>query len=144
MKQTLKNLFLRKKSKNKLTIEEEYLAKYKDLVNQETIMRLIEEYLSQDIIYEPIRNKLTQVEQEELYMQIDDSDFLSHQEKAETFMGLMMVLDGSFPEPKILSYMKKVFGKEFVEKIEEKKNDFKVEIAVKKLIRFVKKNIKNK
>lgn len=142
MKRTLKNLFSRKKSEDKLTIEEEYLAKYKDLVNQETIMRLIEEYLSQDIIYEPIRNKLTQVEQEELYMQIDNSDFLSHQEKVETFMGLMMVLDGSFPEPKILSNMKKVFGKEFVEAIEETKKDLKKEIAVKKLIRFVKEKYK--
>ncbi len=97
MKRTLKNLFSRKKSEDKLTIEEEYLAKYKDLVNQETIMRLIEEYLSQDIIYEPIRNKLTQIDQEELYMQIDNSDFLSRQEKFETVIGLMMVLDGSFP-----------------------------------------------
>jgi len=75
-------------------------------------------------------------------MQIDKSDVLSSQEKLETVIGLMMVLDGSFPEPKILSSMKKVFSKEFVEAIEEKKNDFKGEIAVKKLIRFVKEKYK--
>jgi len=142
MKQTLKNLFSRKKSEDEPIIETKYFEKYKGLVNQETIMHLIEEYKSQDIIFEPIRNKLTQVEQGELYMQIDNSDFLSHQEKAETIIGLMMVLDGSFPEPKILSYMKKVFGKKFVEIIEEKKKDFKKEIAVKKLIKFVKEKYK--
>jgi len=125
MKQTLKNLFSRKKSEDKPIIEEKYFVKYRDLINQETFIRLLDEYKSQRIVYEPVRNKLTQVEQEELYMQIDNSDFFSPQEKFETVIGLMMVLDGSCPEPRILSYLKKVFGKEFVETIEKKKEKFK-------------------
>jgi hypothetical protein len=142
MKQIKRNLFSRKKSEDEPVIEGKYFAKYKDLLDQEIIMRLKEEYISQKVIFEPIRDQLTREEQDELYMQIDKSDVLSSQEKLETVIGLMMVLDGSFPEPKILSSMKKVFSKEFVEAIEEKKNDFKGEIAVKKLIRFVKEKYK--
>ena len=50
----------------------------------------------------------------------------------------MMVLDGSFPEPPIVSLLEKVFGKEFMEEIEKKREEFKTDIAVKKLIRFIK------
>lgn len=115
----------RKKSEDKPIIEGKYFAKYKDLLNQEPIIRVKEEYLSQKIIYKPIRNILTEAEQDELYMQIDNSDFLSRQEKFEAIIGLMMVLDGSFPEPKILSNLQKVFGNKFVETIEEKKKSLK-------------------
>jgi len=37
-----------------------------------------------------------------------------------------------------MSHLETVFGKEFVETIENKREEFKNDIAVKKLIRFVK------
>ena len=138
MFQFFKNLFSRKESEDETVVETKYFQKYKNLVDWDDITYLIEEYKSGDIIFEPIRNKLTEQEQENLYEQIDRSKILSSQEKLEAIIGLMMVLDGSFPEPPIVSLLEKVFGKEFMEEIEKKREKFKNDIAVKKLIRFVK------
>jgi hypothetical protein len=138
MFQFFKNLFQKKRLKDKIVIEEKYFEKYKDLLNKESVQRLLDEYKSGDIIFEPIRNKVTEAEQEDLYMRLDQSNFLSPQEKIETVIGLMMVLDGSFPEPQIVSRLGKVFGKEFIEVIERKRDEFKTEISVKKVIRFIK------
>ena len=49
-----------------------------------------------------------------------------------------MILDGWFPETYITSHLEKVFGKEFLETIQKKREEFKKVIAVKKLIKFVK------
>ena len=138
MLQFLKGIFFRKKLDAKSMVEAKYFEKYRDLVNQEAVQQLLEEYKSGDIIFEPPRSQLTQVEQEELYARIDKSNLLSSQEKFETIIGLMMILDGSFPEAAIVSHLEKVFGKEFVGTIETKRDEFKTDIAVKKLIRFVK------
>lgn len=138
MFQFFKNLFLRKKSEDETVVETKYFQKYKNLVDWNNIAHLIEEYKSGDIIFEPIRNKLTEQTQKNLYEQIDKSEILSSQEKFEAIIGLMMVLDGSFPEPPIVPLLEKVFGKEFMEEIEKKREGFKTDIAVKKLIRFVK------
>lgn len=73
-----------------------------------------------------------------MYKKIDNADILSNQEKIEAIMGLMMILDGSFPEAYIISHLEKVFGKEFLETIEKKREEFRNDIAVKKLIKFVK------
>lgn len=134
----LKNLFSRKKSEDKPVVEAKYFEKYKHIVDQKVFSQLIEEYKSGDIVFEPIRKELTEVDQENLYNQIDKSGVLSTQEKFEAIIGLMMILDGSFPETYIISHLKKVFGKEFVETVEKKREEFKSDIAVKKLIRFVK------
>lgn len=133
-----KNLFLGVNLKDKPVIEEKYFEKYKDLINLETVQQLIYEYKFGDIIFEPIRSKLTEADQEELYERIDKSNFLSHQEKIETIIGLMMILDGSFPKQSIARRLGKVLGKEFMETIEKKRDESKNDIAVKKLIRFIK------
>ena len=126
------------KLEDKPVIEKKYFEKYRDMLNHQDVLRLIEEYKTGDIVFEPIRNKLTEAEQEDLYIRIDKSDFLSPQEKIETIIGLMIILDGSFPEAPIVSRLGKVLGKEFMETIEKNHDELKADIAVKKLIRFIK------
>jgi len=138
MLQFFRNLFSRKTFDDKSVVETKYFEKYRETLNQASVQQLLEEYKSGDIIFEPIRNQITQTDQEELYAKIDKSNFLSPQERIETIIGLMMILDGSFPEPPIVSHLEKIFGKEFMETIERKRDEFKTVIAVKKLIRFVK------
>lgn len=138
MFQFFRNLFSRKTFDDKSVVETKYFEKYRETLNQVSVQQLLEEYKSGDIIFEPIRNQLTQPDQEELYAKIDKSNFLSPQERIETIIGLMMILDGSFPEPPIVSRLEEIFGKEFTETIERKRDEFKTDIAVKKLIRFVK------
>lgn len=138
MFQFFRNLFSRKTFDDKSVVETKYFEKYRETLNQVSVQQLLEEYKSGDIIFEPIRNQLTQPDQEELYAKIDKSNFLSPQERIETIIGLMMILDGSFPESPIVSRLEQIFGKEFTETIERKRDEFKTDIAVKKLIRFVK------
>ena len=126
------------KLEDKPVIEKKYFEKYRNMLNHQDVLRLIEEYKTGDIVFEPIRNKLTEAEQEDLYIRIDKSDFLSPQEKIETIIGLMIILDDSFPEAPIVSRLGKVLGKEFMETIEKKCDELKADIAVKKLIRFIK------
>lgn len=129
-----KTLFLQ----DKQVIETKYFEEYQDVINQDSVLQMLEEYKSGNIIFEPIRNQLPEAAQEDLYKQIDTAESLSRQEKFETIIGLMMILDGSFPEPPIISRLEKVFGKEFVKSIEAKREEFKTQIAIKKLTRFVK------
>ena len=138
MLRLLRNIFSRRESKERAVIEAKYLGKYKQLIDQKIFFQLIQEYRTGDIIFEPIRKRISELDQENLYEQIDKSETLSHQEKFEAIMGLMMVLDGSFPETYIMSHLETIFGKEFVETIENKREEFKNDIAVKKLVRFVK------
>lgn len=128
-----KKLFL----KDKFIIEARYFEKYKNQINQKSVLKILEEYKSGDVIFEPIRNQITGKDQEDLYKQIDESNALSPQEKIETIIGLMMILDGLFPKPSTTSRLKKVFGKEFLKAIQEKQKEFKKEISVKKLREFV-------
>ena len=39
----------------------------------------------------------------------------------------MMILDGLFPEPRVVSKLEKVFGKEFMETIKESQDKFKAD-----------------
>jgi hypothetical protein len=132
----LRNIFL--KQNERPTIEVKYFVKYKNAINKEIITQLLEKYKSGDIIFEPIREKLTEKEQEDLYAEIDKSDLLSSEEKIETIISLMSILDGIFPEPNMIFSLEKVFGKEFMEAIEKKRDEFKTDIAIKKLVKFVK------
>jgi len=138
MLQFFKKLFSRKKLDDKPIIEKKYFEKYKNMLDQSDVLQLIEDYRTGDIIFEPIRNKLTDAVQEDLYIRIDKSNYLSPKEKIEAIIGLMMILDGSFPEAPIVSRLGNVLGKEFMKTVEEKKDEFKTDIAVKKLIRFIK------
>lgn len=138
MFQFFKKLFSIKKMEDKPVIEKKYFEKYRNMLNQQNVLQLIEEYKTGDIVFEPVRKKLTEAEQEDLYTRIDQSNFLSPQEKIETIIGLMMILDGSFPEAPIVSRLGKVLGEEFMETIEKKRDELKADIAVKKLIRFIK------
>lgn len=134
MSNFLKNIFSRNKPKgDKDFIELKYLEKYKDTVGWEHILFMLEEYKLADIIFEPIRKKLLIQDQENLYEQIHKSDFLSPLEKAETIVGLMMILDGSFPAERIIVFLKKVFGKEFIEMIRIKQDEFKWIILAKQI-----------
>src|SRR3989344_717673 len=138
MLQFLENLLLKRRLRKRPEFELQYFEKYKNLVAWDKIVSLLEEYKSGDIIFEPIRLKITEQDEEVLYENIDKSEILSPQEKVETIIGLMMVLDGSFPKPPMLSLLEKIFGKEFVEMIEKKREEFKDDIATKKLIRLTK------
>lgn len=134
MFKALTKLFFNKKSKDELFVEGKYFEKYNDILNKQRILQLIEEYKSGIIVFEPIRNTLTEQEQDELYSKIDNANLLNHQEKFETIIGLMMVLDGSFPDDIIVAQLGKVFGREFMDTIIQKRNEFKDEIIIKRVI----------
>jgi hypothetical protein len=139
----LKNIFPRKKLVEPI-IEIKYLKKYKDSVDLKVLSLLMEKYKSGDVIFEPLRKKLTKVTLEKLYSLIDKSGILSPQEKVEAIFGLMMILDGFFPETYIISHLKKIFGEEFAETVDKKSEELKGDIVVRKLIRFVKSNFGEK
>ena len=126
-------LFINNKSKD--NIEGKYFAKYKDIINQQNISQLLEYYERGPTIFEPIRKTLTEQDQDDLYAKIDSSSLLTHQEKFETIIGLMMVFDGLFPSDTIVSRFGKIFGKEFMDTIIQKRNEFKYEITEKKDIK---------
>ena len=126
-------LFINNKSKD--NIEGKYFAKYKDIINQQNISQLLEYYERGPTIFEPIRKTLTEQDQDDLYAKIDSSSLLTHQEKFETIIGLMMVFDGLFPNDTIVSRFGKIFGKEFMDTIIQKRNEFKYEITEKKDIK---------
>lgn len=139
MFKALTKLFFNKKSKDELlVVEGKYFEKYNDILNKERILQLIEEYKSGIIVFEPIRNTLTEQEQDELYSKIDNANLLNHQERFETIIGLMMVLDGSFPDDIIVTQLGKVFGKEFMDTIIQKRNEFKNEIIIKRVVKYLK------
>ena len=133
----IKKLFSSRSIENERVIEENYFIKYSDVLDKQVISQMLEEYKTGIIVFEPIRKTLTEADQEDLYSQIDKSNLLSHQEKIETIIGLMMILDGSFPEATIVSRLGNVFGKEFMDTIENKRNEFKTDIAVKRTIKFL-------
>jgi len=133
----IKKLFSSRSIENERVIEENYFIKYSDVLDKQVISQMLEEYKTGIIVFEPIRKTLTEADQEDLYSQIDKSNLLSHQEKFETIIGLMMILDGSFPEATIVSRLGNVFGKEFMDTIENKRNEFKTDIAVKRTIKFL-------
>src|SRR3989344_127269 len=112
MLQFLENLLLKRRLRKRPEFELQYFEKYKNLVAWDKIVSLLEEYKSGDIIFEPIRLKITEQDEEVLYENIDKSE--------------------------ILSPLEKIFGKEFVEMIEKKREEFKDDIATKKLIRLTK------
>lgn len=127
------------KTKSKEDVELKYFKKYARLVHPYVYNSLLEQYRDGPIIFEPIRNKLSEKELDKMYIKIDKSDFLTHQEKFETIIALMYLIDGSFPEnDKIMFRFQKIFGKYFVEMIEEKRKEFKDVIINKKLISYIK------
>ena len=138
MLKAFKKLISKDKSKDDLIVEGKYFAKYNDILNQQNILQLIEEYKTGIIVFEPIRKKLTEQEQDDMYAIIDGSSLLTHQEKFEAIIGLMMIFDGSFPDDVIVSRLGKVFGEEFMDTIKQKQNEFKNEIAVKRVIKYLK------
>jgi len=137
MLQFVKNIFSREKPEAEMVVEVKYFANYKDKIKPEVYWQLIKEYESGDIVFEPIRKKLTEIDQEDLYRRIDVSEFLSCQERFEAMVGLMMLLDGSFPEPYIVSHLKKALGKDFMEIVEQKREECKEVILSKKVVRLI-------
>ena len=126
---------LSRKSQDEQFVETKYFEKYKDLVDRKVILQLLKELESSDIMFEFPGSQLTQPEEEELYRLIDESDLASPQEKCEAVIGLMGILSGSFPQPRLMAHLERVFGKEFIEAYEAKRGEFKTQIAVKELTR---------
>src|SRR3972149_8963720 len=127
MFQSIKNRFWLLKweaeNKDKFEIERKYIRKYRDIIAPRVYEVLLREYATGDVLFEPIYNKLSESDIEDVYSQIDKSDFLSNQEKFETMVALMYLLSGSIPESaSILSRFEKIFGKEFVQTIKEKRD----------------------
>lgn len=107
--------------KDQLISEHKYLLKYRKTVEPKVFNALLQEYVDGKVIFQPLRDQLSEIDQDELYSRIDRADFLSSQEKLETIMALMGLFDGSLPKSKkIMNRFEKIFGKKFVQTIEEK------------------------
>lgn len=135
-----RNLFSKKETENELIIAIRHLKKYKDSIGLNHINFMLNEYKTADIIFKPFYKKITEQDLENMYSQIDKSD-LSSVEKAETIVGLMMILDGSFPADRVILNFEKIFGekgKELVGTIKQKQEEFKTDIALKKLATLIK------
>lgn len=137
MFQFIKNLL--SKFRREEDVELKYFRKYSRLINPAIYNELLRQYAREDIIFEPIRHKVSREVLDKLYSKIDKADFLSNEEKFDTIMAFMNLTDGSLPESKVItSRFEKIFGKEFLKAIYEKNEEFRSEIAVKKFIRFIK------
>ena len=118
-------------------IETKYFKKYRDLLNQKNIVQLLEEYKTGQPLYEPPRKNITDSDMDSMYAKIDESNLLTRPEKLESIIGLMMILDGSFPNTKIRSQLGKVCGKNFIDVIEKKHDEFNNEIAIQRIIKYL-------
>lgn len=122
----LKNLLKKEFLDHDSIVEVKYFEKYNYLMGRKSIQQLLEKYRTGDIIFEPIRSKLTKADQEDLYERIDKSGILSSEEKLKSIIGLMMLLDGSIPEGPIVSNLGKVLGKGFINMVEKRRKDFRL------------------
>ena len=80
MFQFLESLLLKKKLRERSGFELKYFEKYKNLVVWNEIIPLFEEYKSGDIIFEPIRLKITEQDEERLYDEQLEDLFLNARE----------------------------------------------------------------
>jgi hypothetical protein len=115
----------REQQENEVDIEQKYIEKYQGLVERDYISKLLKEYTEQEIIFEPIRNKVTGNDIDNLYLKIDRSELLIPKHKIEAIVALMSILDGSFPNETFISHLEKVLGTEFVSTLKEKRNELK-------------------
>ena len=123
----------------KENVDLKYMRKYSRLVHPHVYNELLKQYRDGPIIFEPVRKKISEEDLDRLYSKIDTADFLSNQEKFETIVTLMYLIDGSFPEnDKIMSRLEKIFGKDFIKTVEVKRKEFGDIIAQKKLIEYIK------
>jgi len=114
-----------KQEENAVLIEQKYIEKYKGLVEENYILNLLKEYTEQDVIFEPIRDKITDEDIDALCLKIDNSELLTPKHKIEAIVALMSILDGSFPNETFISHLEKVLGTEFVATLKEKRNELK-------------------
>lgn len=114
-----------KQEENEVLIEQKYIEKYKGLVEENYILNLLKEYTEQDVIFEPIRDKITDEDIDALCLKIDNSELLTPKHKIEAIVALMSILDGSFPNETFISHLEKVLGTEFVATLKEKRNELK-------------------
>jgi hypothetical protein len=114
-----------KQQENEADIEQKYIEKYQGLVERDYILSLLKEYTKQEIIFEPIRSKLTVMDINNLYSAIDRSELLTPKNKIEAIVALMSILDGSLPDETFISHLEKVLGTEFVAALKEKRNELK-------------------
>jgi hypothetical protein len=114
-----------KQEENEVLIEQKYIEKYKGLVEENYVLNLLKEYTEQDIIFKPIRDKITDEDIDALCLKIDNSELLTPKHKIEAIVALMSILDGSFPNETFISHLEKVLGTEFVATLKKKRNELK-------------------
>ena len=89
-------------------------------INDEVLGKLVGEYKDLRVVFEPLREKMTEDEIRALFAMIAVSNELSVDDKAGAHFALDAILDGSFPPVDGLVKLEKVFGAEFVKSILEK------------------------
>lgn len=114
-----------KQQENEVDIEQKYIEKYEGLVETDYILSLLKEYTEQEIIFQPIRNKVTVKDIDNLYLMIDRCELLTPKQKIEAIVALMCIFDGSIPNETFLAHLEKVLGTEFVAALKEKRNELK-------------------
>lgn len=129
------NFFKFFKSKQILMIESKYFEGYKNLVDLKRVSFLLDKYKKGPAVFEPIRKKFSEKEQEELFEQIDKFNAFSPQERIEAIIGLMMLLDGIFPEEPILVNLGRIFGEDFIKIINQKRYELE-KLEKKEIILF--------
>src|SRR4030042_1221817 len=118
-------------------VETKYLEKYAKLLGPKIYYHLLNKYESADYVYEPIRNHLTEEQQDDLYKKLDQSDLSSPIQKFEAIVALMMVFDGAIPEKPEVERLGKILGEEFASTVEKKREEFGTEIAVSKVRKLI-------
>ncbi|HSX18193.1 MAG TPA: hypothetical protein VLE51_02480 [Candidatus Saccharimonadales bacterium] len=103
-------------------IDVTYLKKYSSLLSHPEIAKIKKKYLDGPNITEPIRGGIDQKTQKELFEKIDESNF-SSVEKVKMILGLMMILDGMFPEKEVVSGLGSVLGNKFSDDIERHRKE---------------------
>jgi hypothetical protein len=125
------------KKRDKNLVELKYLAKYRDIAGSKACDEFVKEYVATEVVFQPIRDNFNTDEQDELFKQIDESGSLSPRERFEAIAGLIMLMDGQFPELKRIESLGTVFGNKFVETVVLTRQRIKSDAATEKLIRLV-------
>lgn len=89
-------------------------------ISRERFMQLAKEWEGSEVVFEPVRDHMTQAEVDELFNLIATCDELTLDDKAVADFALLAVLEGMSPSPDGLSCLKKVFGDEFVQPVLDK------------------------
>jgi hypothetical protein len=110
---------------NEVLIAQKHIKKYKGLVKENYILKLLKECKEQDVVFEPIVDKIGAAAIDELYSTIDNSELLTPKQKIEAIFALMSILGGCFPNETFISHLEKVLHPDLVETLKKKMNELK-------------------